>query len=203
VKVHRQEYYAIITHMDVQLGRILDALDKSGKAHNTWIVFTSDHGLACGHHGLMGKQNMYEHSLRVPFIVKGPGVKAGAKIDAPIYLQSAMATALDLAGDDGKDIQFQSVRPILEGKSKGLDAVYAGYMTVQRAVIHEGWKLIVYPEAKATRLYHLAKDPQELKDLAADPATLDRKKALFAKLQSLQKELHDELDIASVFPELK
>jgi arylsulfatase A-like enzyme len=203
VKVHRQEYYAIITHMDVQLGRILDALEKSGKADNTWIVFTSDHGLACGHHGLMGKQNMYDHSLRVPFIVKGPGVKAGVKNDAPIYLQSAMATALDLAGDDGKDIQFQSLLPILEGKSKGLDAVYAGYMTVQRAVIHEGWKLIVYPEAKTTRLYHLENDPQEMKDLSADPAMLDRKKALFAKLQSLQRELHDELDIATLFPDLK
>jgi choline-sulfatase len=76
-------------------------------------------------------------------------------------------------------------------------------MNVQRAVIHEGWKLIIYPEAKATRLYHLENDPQELKDLAAEPAMLERKKALFAKLQSLQKELHDELDIASVFPELK
>lgn len=203
VKVHRQEYYAIITHMDAQVGRILDALDKAGKAENTWIIFTSDHGLACGHHGLMGKQNMYDHSLRVPFIVKGPGVKAGVKIDTPIYLQSAMATALDLAGDDRKDIQFQSLRPIMAGESKGLDAVYGAYMNLQRAVSHDGWKLILYPEAKVARLYHLSEDPQEMKDLASDPAMLDRKKALFAKFQELQKEFNDPLDLAAVFPELK
>lgn len=203
VKVHRQEYYAIITHMDAQVGRILDALEKFGKADNTWIVFTSDHGLACGHHGLMGKQNMYDHSLRVPFIVKGPGVKAGHKIDAPIYLQSATATALDLAGDNLEGINFESVRPILAGESKGLKAVYGAYMNVQRAVINDGWKLILYPEAKVARLYHLSKDPQEMKDLAADAAMLDQKKALFVKLQDLQKEYNDPLDLVALFPELK
>jgi arylsulfatase A-like enzyme len=203
VKVHRQEYYAIITHMDAQVGRILDALEKSGKADNTWVIFTSDHGLACGHHGLMGKQNMYDHSVRVPFVVSGPGVKAGAKIDAPIYLQSAMATALDLAGNDLKDIEFQSLRPLLAGEGKGLDAVYSGYMNVQRAVSHEGWKLILYPNAKVAKLYHLTEDPQEMKDLAADPAMTSRKKALFAKLLDLQKELNDKLDLEATFSELK
>ncbi|NJN05568.1 MAG: sulfatase-like hydrolase/transferase [Rhodobacteraceae bacterium] len=74
VKVHRQEYYALITHLDAQIGRILDTLDQSGQADSTWIFFTADHGLAVGHHGLFGKQNMYDHSVRVPFIVAGPGV---------------------------------------------------------------------------------------------------------------------------------
>jgi arylsulfatase A-like enzyme len=203
IKVNRQEYYAIITHMDAQIGRILDALEKSGKADNTWIFFTSDHGLACGHHGLMGKQNMYDHSLRVPFLVTGPGVKAGAKIDAPIHLQDAMATALDLAGADSEGIEFQSVRPLLAGETGGLDAVYAAYMDTQRAVIHDGWKLILYPEAKVAKLFHLAEDPQEMKDLAADPAMADRKKALFAKFRELQKRYDDKLLLDEVFPELK
>lgn len=202
VKVHRQEYYAIITHMDAQVGRILDALDKSGKADNTWIIFTSDHGLACGHHGLMGKQNMYDHSLRVPFIVRGPGVKAGAKIDAPIYLQSAMATALDLAGDDMQGVEFQSLRPIMAGEIKGLDAVYGAYMDLQRAVSDDGWKLILYPQAKVARLYDLSEDPMEMKDLGSDPAMLEKKKALFAKFRELQKQFNDPLDLTSVFPDL-
>lgn len=203
VKVHRQEYYAIITHMDAQLGRLLDALEKSGKAENTWIIFTSDHGLACGQHGLMGKQNMYDHSVRVPFIVAGPGVKAGEKNNAPIYLQSAMATALELAGADRTDIEFQSLLPILKGEDKGLDAVYGAYLDLQRAVTHDGWKLILYPKAKVVKLFHLAKDPQELNNLASDPATLDRQKALFAKFQELQKTYADPLDLTAVFPELK
>lgn len=203
VKVNRREYYAIITHMDAQIGRILDALEKSGKAENTWIILTSDHGLACGHHGLMGKQNMYEHSLRVPFLVSGPGVKAGARIDSPIYLQDAMATALDLAGADRDGIEFQSVRPLLAGEKGGLDAVYAAYMDVQRAVIHDGWKLILYPDAKVAKLFHLTEDPQEMKDLAADPAMAERKKALFVKLRELQKRYEDKLALDGIFPELR
>jgi choline-sulfatase len=203
VKVHRQEYYAIVTHMDTQVGRILDALEKSGKADNTWIIFTSDHGLACGHHGLMGKQNMYDHSLRVPFLVAGPGVKAGAKIDAPIHLQDAMATALDLAGADTKGVEFQSLLPMLKGGKGGLDAVYAAYMDKQRAVIDDGWKLILYPEAKVAKLFHLADDPLELENLAADPAMAGRKKALFAKFRELQKRYNDPLDLRMIFPELQ
>jgi choline-sulfatase len=203
VKVHRQEYHAIITHMDTQIGRILDALEKSGQADNTWIIFTSDHGLACGHHGLMGKQNMYEHSLRVPFLISGPGVKAGAKIDAPIHLQDAMATALDIAGADREGIGFQSLLPILEGKSDGLDAVYAAYMDLQRAVIHDGWKLILYPEARVAKLFHLPEDPLEMKNLAADPAMLGRKKELFAKFRELQKRYGDPLDLRASFPDLQ
>ena len=203
VKVHRQEYYAIISHMDAQIGRILDALDKSGKSGNTWIIFTSDHGLACGHHGLMGKQNMYEHSLRVPFLISGPGVKAGLKIDAPIHLQDAMATALDLAGADTKDIEFQSVRPMLNGEKGGLDAVYAAYMDKQRAVIHDGWKLVLYPEAKVAKLFHVAEDPLEMKNLAGDPTMSARKKALFAKFLELQKRYGDPLALGKVFPDLK
>jgi len=202
VKVNRQEYFAIITHMDTEIGRILDALDESGKADNTWIIFSSDHGLAVGHHGLMGKQNMYDHSLRVPFIVVGPGVEAGAKIDAPIYLQDAMPTALEIAGAPLDDIEFQSVLPILAGEKGGLDAVYGAYLDVQRAVIHDGWKLILYPTAKVAKLYNLTEDPQETNDLAADPAMADRKKALFAKFRELQERYDDPLDLESVFPEL-
>jgi arylsulfatase A-like enzyme len=202
VKLNRREYYAIITHMDTQVGRILDALEKSGKADNTWILFTSDHGLAVGHHGLMGKQNMHDPSLRVPFIVSGPGVKAGAKIAAPIYLQDAMATALDLAAADSKEVDFQSIRPLLAGEGKGLDAVYLAYLDLQRAVIQDGWKLILYPKAKITKLYHLTEDPQEMKDLASDPAMTARKKALFAKFRELQKRHNDKLKLDASFPEL-
>ena len=74
VKTHRQEYYAIISHMDEQVGRILKALEKTGKQDNTYIIFSADHGLACGNHGLIGKQNMYDHSMKPPLIVVGPDV---------------------------------------------------------------------------------------------------------------------------------
>jgi arylsulfatase A-like enzyme len=96
---------------------ILDSLDASGQAENTWIFFTADHGLAVGHHGLFGKQNMHDHSVRVPFLVAGPGVAKGAKNDASIYLQDVMATALDLAGaEKPAHIFFNSLRPLLNGE---------------------------------------------------------------------------------------
>ena len=62
------------------------------------MVFTADHGLAVGQHGLFGKQNMYDHSVRVPFVVTGPGVAAGASNDAPVYLQDIIPTSLDGLG---------------------------------------------------------------------------------------------------------
>jgi choline-sulfatase len=203
VRLHRQEYYAITTHMDTQVGRILDALEKSGKAANTVIIFSSDHGLAVGRHGLFGKQNMYDHSLRVPFLIKGPGIKAGAEIEAPIHLQDAMATALDLAGADMNGIEFQSLLPLLKGEAGGLDAVYAAYTDTQRAVIKDGWKLILYPKAKTVRLFHLAADPHEMNDLATDPAMAGRIKVLYANLRELQASHADKLDLDAVYPDWK
>jgi len=93
VKVNRQEYYALITHMDEQVGRILDALDKLPDAKNTYVIFTADQGLAVGHHGLIGKQNLFDDSVRVPLLVVGPGVAKGRKISAPVYLQDIMPTS--------------------------------------------------------------------------------------------------------------
>ena len=87
VKVHRAEYYALITHMDEQIGQILQALEKSGELDNTYIFYTADHGLAVGHHGFMGKQNMYEHSLGAPLIINGPGLEKGKRITERVYIQ--------------------------------------------------------------------------------------------------------------------
>ena len=115
-----------------------------------------------------------------------------------------MATALDLAGAAKEGpVEFASVLPLLEGKGEGLDAVYGAYLDLQRAVVHDGWKLILYPKAKVARLYHVANDPLELQDLADDPAQGVRKKALFAKFLELQNELEDPLDVAAVYPDLK
>lgn len=205
VQVHRQEYYALITHLDAQIGRILDALEKSGQADKTWIFFTADHGLAVGHHGLFGKQNMYDHSLRVPFVVVGPGAKANAKIAAPIYLQDVMATALELAGvPKPEQVEFHSLLPLLRGEKSpaAREAIYGAYLELQRAVIHDRWKLILYPKARVARLYHLAADADEMNDLAADPAHADRRHALFQRLLALQKELADALDLTAAFPNL-
>ncbi len=202
VKTHRAEYYALITHLDSQIGRILDAIDASGQAENTWIFFTADHGLAVGHHGLFGKQNLYDHSVRVPFLVAGPGVAKGAKNDAAIYLQDVMATALDLAGaEKPAHVFFNSLRPLLNGEKSRYESVYGAYLELQRAITHDGWKLIAYPKAKVLRLYHLAEDPQEMQDLAAKPEHAAKLKDLLQRLVKLSADLHDEVDLTKVFGE--
>lgn len=202
VKTHRSEYYALISHLDAQIGRVLEALDKSGQAENTWIFFTADHGLAVGHHGLFGKQNMYDHSVRVPFIVAGPGVKPGARSDAAVYLQDVMATALDLAGAERPGhVFFHSVLPLLRGERQesSYESVYGGYLELQRAITHDGWKLIAYPKAKALRLYHLKDDPLEKSDLAAKPEHAAVKRRLLERLVKLSKELGDKVDLTATF----
>jgi choline-sulfatase len=204
VKVHRQEYYAIITHMDAQIGRILDALEKSGKAGNTIIFFTADHGLAVGHHGLMGKQNLFDHSVRVPLVVAGPGIEAGRRIDAPVYLQDIMPTTLDLAGAPVPEhVQFRSLMPLLRGqRDRSYDAIYGAYLAVQRMVTQDGYKLLLYPKIGKALLFNLAEDPLEMHDLASAPGSQAIMQRLFATLRRLQEETGDTLDLAQAFPGL-
>ena len=79
VQDHISAYYAMITHLDAQVGRVLDALEKTGRTEDTVVIFTGDNGLAVGQHGLLGKQNLYEHSVRVPLIICGPEIPEDMK----------------------------------------------------------------------------------------------------------------------------
>lgn len=193
IKVNRQEYFAQITHMDAQIGRVFDELEKTGQADRTYIFFTADNGLACGHHGFMGKQNMYNPSLRVPLIVAGPGIATGLKIDTPVYLQDVMPSTLEIAGIPKPDyVEFESLFPVLRG-GDGRSAVYGAYMDRQRAIIKDGWKLIRYPTLGVERLYHVEADPQELRDLAGNPEYADKLKALRKHLKRLGEKMSDPL----------
>ena len=198
ILVHRREYYSLISHLDQQIGRILDSLEKSGLADNTYIFFTADHGLAVGNHGLVGKQNMYDHSIRVPFLVVGPQVKPNHKISAPIYLQDVMATSLELASaSKPTTTDFHSFMPLLRGETNRSkhDAIYGAYLQLQRCIVLDQWKLILYPAVGVSRLYDLKNDPLELNDVASDPANTERKKEMFQKLVRLQSELGDTLKL--------
>jgi choline-sulfatase len=183
--------------MDAQVGRILDALDKTGKANNTYIFFTADHGLAVGHHGLMGKQNMYDHSVRVPLMVTGPGVPKNKKITAPVYLQDIMPSTLELAGvDKPQHVRFKSLIPLIHGKvESSYDAIYGGYIDLQRMVSADGYKMIYYPKINKTLLYNLKEDPLEMKNIADDPANARIIRRLRRRLKRLQKQVGDTLDL--------
>lgn len=168
VKVNRQEYYALITHMDVQIGRILKTLKESGQEDNTYVVFTADHGLGVGQHGLLGKQNMFDHSMRVPFVIKGPNIPKGKKINTPIYLQDVVATSLELAKTKKpKHVEFKSVLPLIRGDStQQYEYIYGAYRDQQYMIRQEQFKVIHYPAAKKFLMFNIEKDPHEMNDLS-------------------------------------
>lgn len=205
IRVHKKEYYALISHMDKQIGHILTALEASNKRDNTYVIFTSDHGLAVGEHGLLGKQNMYEPSVRAPFIIKGPGLAKGKINSTDIYIQDAMATALDLA-DAGQPefVFFNSVLPLARGQQahSNYPEIYGAYIDLQRMIKKDGFKLIVYPDANVVRLYDLNADPKEMNDLADKARYQQKIKQLFKDLLQLQTQMGDPLDLSKLYQTL-
>lgn len=163
--------FACSENIDIQIGRVLAKLKELGELDNTIIIYTADHGIAIGRHGLQGKQNLYEHTWRVPFIVKGPGVKAGTRAQGNIYLLDVLATLCDLAGiaapESNEGISF---RPVLEGKQATTrDVLYGVYnggtKPGMRSVKKGDWKLIQYDvmggEVRETQLFNLADNADE------------------------------------------
>jgi arylsulfatase A-like enzyme len=201
IKKQIQEYYAIISHMDAQMGKILHALATSGKSGNTYVFFTSDNGLSVGHHGLMGKQNMFDHSMRVPLIVTGPGIPKGEKRDQQVYLQDIMATTYDLAGiDKPAAAYYNSFLPLVKNKRSdgSYPEIYGAYMDLQRMVRTNRYKLIVYPTVPRILLFDLKKDPEEIQDVSGragyQAALADMKKRLVRQ----QKLVNDTLDLTEI-----
>ena len=163
--------FACDENIDIQIGRVLKKLETMGELNNTYIIYTADHGIAIGRHGLQGKQNLYEHTWRVPFIVTGPGVKQG-RVQANIYLLDVLGTLCDLAGIAApEEVESISFRPVLEGKQQTIrDMLYGVYCGGTkpgvRSVRKGDWKLIKYDvldgKVRETQLFNLKDNPDEL-----------------------------------------
>ncbi len=201
IRRHLHEYYAVISGLDHHIGRLLRTLKDLGQYDNTIIIFSSDHGLAVGSHGLMGKQNLYEHSMKAPLIFRGPGIPKGQS-DALVYLLDIFPTTCDLVGAKLPDnLDGKSLVPIIKGRSdKVRDSLYTCYRDVQRAVRDERWKLIRYPHINKTQLFDLKNDPDELKDLADDPAHAKQAERLMGLLADWRKQLGDKALLTSEKP---
>jgi len=197
VQVHRREYYAILSHMDTQIGRIFAALEKSGKAKNTYVIMTADHGLCMGEHGLMGKQNIYEASMRIPLIVSGPGVPTGKRVDELVYQHCLYATTTELAGLPlPQHVEFPSLVALLKEKPKPVyDAVFGYYKNYCRSARNRTHKIVVYPGIKKTQIFDMTSDPYETNNLYGKPEGTKLHAPLLATLEQLQKQLGDNLDI--------
>ncbi|MCK5941648.1 MAG: sulfatase-like hydrolase/transferase, partial [Planctomycetes bacterium] len=187
-----REYRALVAHLDEQVGRVLATLDELGLRERTLVVFTADHGLALGSHGLLGKQSLYEHSMRAPCILSGPGVPI-AERDGPAYLFDLTATVLETAGAAPAGIDGRSLWPMVRGEAGGRDELVLLYARTQRAIRVGDHKLIRYPRIDRTVLYDLARDPDELTDLADEPAHAERRRQLEARLRASLAALGDDL----------
>ena len=198
IEEHLAGYHSVITYMDHQIGRVLEALEKTGQYDNTIVIFASDTGTAIGSHGLMGMQNLYEHSVGVPLVFSGPGIPEGETSDALVYLFDVFPTICDLAGlEIPVGVDGKTLGPVMRHKAEKVrDLVFTTYKNVQRAVRDERWKLIRYPQVNETQLFDLKNDPHEINDLAEDPAHSAKVKEMTAHLRKWQRKLGDNVPLS-------
>ena len=195
VKKEIRDYYAIITHLDSQVGRILDAVTTAGLDKNTIVIFAADNGLAVGQHGLLGKQSVYEHSVSVPMIWRGPGLPAGEKTDARVYVTEVFPTLCELLGlEKPASSDTDSFAASLKQPEKPFhDDLFFAFRDLHRGVNDGHYKLIEYNVngVRHTQLFSLEKDRWETKNLADDPALAEVKTGLQNKLKAYHQKHHD------------
>jgi arylsulfatase A-like enzyme len=191
------EYYGAITHLDGQIGRILAALQQTGQADRTIIIYAADQGLALGSHGLLGKQSVYEHSMRCPLIFVGPGIPRGQSTQAFSYLLDVFPTLCDATGiQPPRDLEGESLRPLWEGKKDRVrDSVFLPFLGIQRAVRDERWKLICYPKIGHLQLFDLQTDPQEKTNLIDRAECAPHIQRLLQLMKQWQAKVGDTLEL--------
>ena len=206
------DYYAMVSATDTQIGRILKALEASGEADNTIIVFAGDNGLALGQHGLLGKQNVYEHSVGVPLVFCGPNIPKNQKVDALAYLHDVFPTLCGLTGlEIPESVETEDLTPVIKGeKQKVRNSMMYAYNSWpgdlikgkgrkhhpgggERAVRKENYKLIVSSKDDdyTYQLFDLEKDPWELSNLVEDEKYKSVKEDLLKELQELIEKTGD------------
>jgi arylsulfatase A-like enzyme len=199
VRQHIAAYYAMITHLDAQIGRVLDALAASPHAENTIVVFAADNGLAVGQHGLLGKQNLYDHSIRVPLIISGRGVPEGQTAGTLCYLLDLFPTLCDLTGlPTPATVEGRSLQPALKNPAARVrDSVFLAYRHFQRGIRTERYKLIKYnvKGKQTTQLFDLFYEPLETYNRADSTDNLPKIVNLNRQLADWMKRVDDPLNL--------
>ena len=195
-------YYGTVHLIDEQVGRVLDALEKSGRAENTIVIFSADHGDMSGGHGMTWKSTtaFYDEIVRIPMMVSWPGHIQPGKTDAAASLVDLAPTILELAGESvPSSMQGTSLAPVLLRKTSASRLVYgfcervhanaqrtragAAGAKAERMIRGDGWKYIVYADGEEF-LYNQASDPGETRNLAGERTAQARKRDLGRELQS-------------------
>jgi arylsulfatase A-like enzyme len=196
IRRHMRDYYAMISHLDASIGRILDSLKKTGMFDDTIILFSADNGLGLGEHGLMGKQNCYEHSIKMPLIFSGPGIPKDERRNGMVYLLDIFPTLCELTQvhvpESVEGISFAG--QLNDPEVKNRDVMYFGYRDKIRGVKTERYKLIHYRYKTQSwvQLFDLKEDPYEIKDLSSDASMAGIRAELEEKLTVLSHEWDDD-----------
>ncbi len=187
-------YYARISHLDAQLGRIVEFLKVHGQLDHTLIFLSSDNGLSLGAHGFVGKQSMYEECLRVPLIIRGPDIRSGVRCDALVNLMDLMPTMCDVGGAlIPAGVQGRTLTPLLTGKrEEHHTAVFGHYRDFFRMVRTRRYKLIRHIKTGREELFDLESDPYEMSNLAASPPHQNALKGLRELLAEWQQDVGDK-----------
>lgn len=175
-KENLRGYFAAVSAMDEQIGRILDALEEKGLAENTIVIFTADNGMSMGHHGVWGKgngtfpMNMYDSAIQVPFLIRWPQkLEGGTVCEEAVSACDLYPTLLEIAGLEEKSpkgLPGRNFLPLLAGAHKGREetTIYGEYGPV-RMIRTAEWKYVHrYPYGQH-ELFHLSEDPQENRNL--------------------------------------
>lgn len=189
------EYYGMITHLDNEIGKVITALKDKGLYEDTIIVLAGDNGLAIGNHGLMGKQNHYEHSVRVPLVFCGAGIPENKIVDKYVYLLDIFPSICDIIGAEiPSSVEGLSFANMLEDDSfETRENLYFVYNDIIRSVKNKQYKLIEYRNcANRIQLFDFVNDPTETKDLSTEPKFADTITEL-TELMEIYKEQWDDL----------
>ena len=186
----RAAYFATVSYLDDLIGRVLRALDDLGLAETTRIAYTSDHGFSCGDHYIFGLFHMMEESLRVPFIMAGPDIPAGGRVDDAVSHVDLYPTFLEACGlpltEDERGFAGRSLWPLIGGAERrdSLFAEYHGTGTSSGGyVLRDGPLKLIYFVGMKPQLFDLAVDPLEATDLARDPQNAAMVEQMIGKLR--------------------
>jgi len=195
------EYYAVISGLDHHIGRLLEKLDELKLTENTIILFSADQGVSVGSHGLLGKQNLYDHAMKVPLFFSGPGITRG-KSDALVYLHDVFPSLCELTGmPTPSGLDAVSFAPVIKDKAmQTRETLFLAYRDVQRAIRDEQWKLIRYPQVDVTQLFDLKKDPYELNNLANEASQQERIAKMLGQIKDWQAKLGDAAPLTVAHP---
>ncbi|MGE0144851.1 MAG: sulfatase-like hydrolase/transferase [Planctomycetota bacterium] len=192
VREQLADYQALVHDLDHWIGRILGTLDRLRLRENTIVVFAADHGLALGSHGLLGKQSLYDHSMRCPLSITGPGLSPETT-DSLTYLFDVFPTLTSLAGlplPDGLDGR-NGTTALRAGSTASRDDLFLMYRDNQRALRDSRYKLLLFPKTGKLQLFDLSIDPHEITDLANDPAHAPRIESMLARMREWQTSVAD------------